>query len=136
MMRVIGDKNQISEDVFDFMISYLPFPQKSIRSELAKLFSKCNRFNYTYLYSKRFLFSYTFQSCRCHCYFYNVVSKRTANCYFNMAFTFATLNTMQCIMRYKVSHVWFFHIFALGNFIKIHVLVYVHYHDAMTLIYI
>ena len=38
-MRVIGDKNQISEDVFDFMISYLPFPQKSIRSELAKLFS-------------------------------------------------------------------------------------------------
>ena len=38
-MRVIGDKNQISEDIFDFMISYLPFPQKSIRSELAKLFS-------------------------------------------------------------------------------------------------
>ena len=38
-MRVIGEKNQISEDVFDFMISYLPFPQKSIRSELAKLFS-------------------------------------------------------------------------------------------------
>ena len=38
-MRVIGDKNQISEDVFDCMISYLPFPQKSIRSELAKLFS-------------------------------------------------------------------------------------------------
>ena len=37
-MWVIGDKNQISEDVFDFMISYLPFPQKSIRSELAKLF--------------------------------------------------------------------------------------------------
>ena len=37
-MRVIGDNNQISEDVFDFMISYLPFPQKSIRSELAKLF--------------------------------------------------------------------------------------------------
>ena len=37
--RVIGDKNQISEDVFDFMISYLPFPQKSIGSELAKLFS-------------------------------------------------------------------------------------------------
>ena len=37
-MRVIGDKNQISEDVFDFMISYLPFLQKSIRSELAKLF--------------------------------------------------------------------------------------------------
>ena len=37
-MRVIGDKNQISEDVFDFMISNLPFPQKSIRSELAKLF--------------------------------------------------------------------------------------------------
>ena len=37
-MRVIGDKNQISEDVFDFMISYLPFPKKSIRSELAKLF--------------------------------------------------------------------------------------------------
>ena len=31
-MRVIGDKNQISEDVFDFMISYLPFPQKAIRS--------------------------------------------------------------------------------------------------------
>ena len=26
-MRVIGDKNQIFEDVFDFMISYLPFPQ-------------------------------------------------------------------------------------------------------------
>ena len=38
-MRVIGDKNQISEDEFDFMISYLSFPQKSIRSELAKLFS-------------------------------------------------------------------------------------------------
>ena len=38
-MRVISDKNQISEDVFDFMISYLPFPQKSIRSELGKLFS-------------------------------------------------------------------------------------------------
>ena len=37
-MRVIGGKNQISEDVFDIMISYLPFPQKSIRSELAKLF--------------------------------------------------------------------------------------------------
>ena len=38
-MRVIGDKNQIhvSEDVIDFMISYLPFPQKSISSELAKL---------------------------------------------------------------------------------------------------
>ena len=33
-MRVIGDKNQISEGVFDFMISYLPFPQKSIHSEL------------------------------------------------------------------------------------------------------
>ena len=39
MMRVIGDKNQISEDVFDSKMSYLPFPQKSIRSELAKLFS-------------------------------------------------------------------------------------------------
>ena len=39
LMRVIGDKNQIFEDVFDFMISYLPFPQKSIRSKLAKLFS-------------------------------------------------------------------------------------------------
>ena len=39
LMKVIGDKNQISEDVFDFMISYLPFPQKSILSELAKLFS-------------------------------------------------------------------------------------------------
>ena len=38
-MPVIGDKNQISEDVFDFMISYLPFTQKSIPSELAKLFS-------------------------------------------------------------------------------------------------
>ena len=38
-MRVIGDKNQIYEDVFDFIISYLPFPQKSIRSELAKPFS-------------------------------------------------------------------------------------------------
>ena len=38
-MQVIGDKNQISEDVFDFMISYLPFPQKSIRSELANFFS-------------------------------------------------------------------------------------------------
>ena len=37
-MRVIGDKNQISEDVFDFMISYLPFPQKSIGSEFTKLF--------------------------------------------------------------------------------------------------
>ena len=34
-MRVIGDKNQISEDVFDLTTSYLPFPQKSIRSELA-----------------------------------------------------------------------------------------------------
>ena len=39
LMHVIGDKNQITEDVSDFMISYLPFPQKSIRSELAKLFS-------------------------------------------------------------------------------------------------
>ena len=38
-MQVIGDKEQISEDVSDFMISYLPFLQKSIRSELAKLFS-------------------------------------------------------------------------------------------------
>ena len=38
-MRFIGDKNRIYEDVFNFMISYLPFPQKSIRSELAKLFS-------------------------------------------------------------------------------------------------
>ena len=38
-MQVVGDKNQISEDVFDVLISYLPFPQKSIRSELAKLFS-------------------------------------------------------------------------------------------------
>ena len=38
-MRVIGDKNQISEDVFDFTISCLPFPQKTIRSELAILFS-------------------------------------------------------------------------------------------------
>ena len=38
-MRVIGDMNQISEDVFDFMISHLPFPQKSVRSELAKLSS-------------------------------------------------------------------------------------------------
>ena len=37
---VIGDNNQIAEDVFDFMISYLPFPQKSIRSELTKLFSQ------------------------------------------------------------------------------------------------
>ena len=37
-MQVIGDKNQISEDVFDFIISYLPFPQKSIPSELAKFF--------------------------------------------------------------------------------------------------
>ena len=37
-MRVIGDKNQISEDVFDFKISYLLFPQKSIRSELAYFF--------------------------------------------------------------------------------------------------
>ena len=39
LMRVIGDKNQISENVFDFMIFYLPFSQKSIHSELAKLFS-------------------------------------------------------------------------------------------------
>ena len=38
-MLVIGDKNHISEDIFDLMIFYLPFPQKSIRSELAKLFS-------------------------------------------------------------------------------------------------
>ena len=38
-MRVVGDKNQISEDVFEFMISYLTFPQKSIRSALAKLLS-------------------------------------------------------------------------------------------------
>ena len=38
-MWVICVKNQISEDVFDFMISYLPFPRKSIRSELAKLFT-------------------------------------------------------------------------------------------------
>ena len=39
LMRVFCDNNQISENVFDFIISYLPFPQKSIRSELAKLFS-------------------------------------------------------------------------------------------------
>ena len=26
-MRGIGGKNQISKDVFDFMISYLPFPR-------------------------------------------------------------------------------------------------------------
>ena len=39
MVRVIGDKNQISGDVFNFKISNLPFPQKSIRSELAELFS-------------------------------------------------------------------------------------------------
>ena len=38
-MQIISDKKQISEDVFDFMISYLPFPQKSICSKLAKLFS-------------------------------------------------------------------------------------------------
>ena len=38
-MRVTGDNNKISEDVFDFMISYLPFPQKSIRSVLTKPFS-------------------------------------------------------------------------------------------------
>ena len=37
-MRVTGDKNQISVDVFGFKISYLPFPQKSIRSELVRLF--------------------------------------------------------------------------------------------------
>ena len=37
LMQVIGDKNQIPEDVFNFMISYLPFPQKSVRSEIAKL---------------------------------------------------------------------------------------------------
>ena len=37
-MRVIGDKYQISEDVYEFMISYLPFPKKSIHSKLAKLF--------------------------------------------------------------------------------------------------
>ena len=49
-MRVIGDGNQMSEDVFDFMISYLPFPQKSIRSELAKFF----------LVTKIFLFLTTF----------------------------------------------------------------------------
>ena len=30
-MRVIGDMNQISEDVFDYMFSYLPFPKKSMR---------------------------------------------------------------------------------------------------------
>ena len=39
LMRVISDKNQISEDVFDFMISYISFPKESICSELAKLFS-------------------------------------------------------------------------------------------------
>ena len=38
-MIVIGDKNQISEDLFDFMLSFLLIPQKSIRSELATLFS-------------------------------------------------------------------------------------------------
>ena len=38
-MRVIGDKNQIPEDVFDFMISYLSFSQKLIRSEPGILFS-------------------------------------------------------------------------------------------------
>ena len=39
LMQVIGDKNQISEDIFEFMISYLSFPQKSVCSELAKRFS-------------------------------------------------------------------------------------------------
>ena len=39
LMRVIGDKNQISEDIFYLIISYIPFPEKSIRPELAKLFS-------------------------------------------------------------------------------------------------
>ena len=54
-MRVIGDKNQISEDVFDFMISYLPFFQKSIRSELAKLFSVIVSPNSTYTYRSLYL---------------------------------------------------------------------------------
>ena len=52
-MRVIGDKNQISEDVFDFMISYLLFPQKSIRSELAKLRSELARLFAISIYAKR-----------------------------------------------------------------------------------
>ena len=51
-MRVIGDKNQISEDVFDLMISYLPFPQKSIRFELAKVFF--------HQYNSHFLISLSF----------------------------------------------------------------------------
>ena len=40
-MRVIGEKNPVPEDVhvFDFLIPYLLFPQKSICSELAKRFS-------------------------------------------------------------------------------------------------
>ena len=38
-MRVIDDKNQISEDGFDFMNSNLPFPKKSVSFDLAKLFS-------------------------------------------------------------------------------------------------
>ena len=61
-MQVIGDKNPISEDVFDFMISYLPFPQKSIRSEFAKLFSisivQCH-FQHYFSYVSRHMLSET-----------------------------------------------------------------------------
>ena len=37
-MRVIGEKNQISEDVFDFMISYLPFPKSQSVLNLLNFF--------------------------------------------------------------------------------------------------
>ena len=47
-MQVVGDKNKISEDVFDFMVSYLPIPQKSIRSELAKLFLHTHTHTHTH----------------------------------------------------------------------------------------
>ena len=37
-MRVIGDRSQISEDVFDFMISHLPFPQSQSVLNLLNVF--------------------------------------------------------------------------------------------------
>ena len=45
LMQVIGDKNQISEDVFDFMISYLPFHQKSSVLNLVNFFHQYRLYN-------------------------------------------------------------------------------------------
>ena len=37
-MQVTGDKNQISDDVFDLMISYLPFPRSQSVLNLLNFF--------------------------------------------------------------------------------------------------